>query len=152
DARFDIVMCRNVLMYLTPAAIERAAGVLRDALAPDGSLIVGVSDPPLPLDGLARVRTESGIAHRPARHAGSQPAKKARAVRREERHHQRTSIPKPRTVAAPAHPIVRPQPRTAPKTVADRDRVACARHELRLGHASTAERLARELLAEGNDD
>src|SRR5690606_24217191 len=75
-------------------------------------------------------------------------------VRRDARHHQRTTIPKPRTAAAPTRPMPRPQPQPAPKPLADRgpDRVACARNELRLGHASTAERLARELLAEGNDD
>jgi chemotaxis protein methyltransferase CheR len=48
---FDVVMCRNVLVYLRPDAARRAARHLRDALAPGGLIILGtfgaIDDPAL---------------------------------------------------------------------------------------------------------
>ncbi|MBO9689842.1 MAG: methyltransferase domain-containing protein [Mitsuaria chitosanitabida] len=40
-ARFDIIFCRNVLMYLEPAALRQAIRNLTGALAPGGVLFVG---------------------------------------------------------------------------------------------------------------
>ncbi len=43
----DLILCRNVLIYLAPDAIEAIARRLFDALADDGWLILGPSDPAL---------------------------------------------------------------------------------------------------------
>lgn len=63
EARFDIVCCRNVLMYLTAEAREVALGNLRNALVPGGWLFLGPSDPVVELDGLACRATGAGIAY-----------------------------------------------------------------------------------------
>lgn len=62
--RFDVVLCRNLLIYLTRDAVQRAAEVLAGSLARDGWLITGVGDPPLQAEGLAAVRTSYGLAYR----------------------------------------------------------------------------------------
>ncbi|MBV8465795.1 MAG: hypothetical protein JO218_07590, partial [Burkholderiales bacterium] len=40
-ARFDIIFCRNLLMYFTPAQAQAAVGRLARSLAPDGYLFLG---------------------------------------------------------------------------------------------------------------
>lgn len=63
--RFDLVVCRNVLIYFTPDGCARAAGALVDALAPGGWLVLGSSDPLLEgTPGLETVVTEHGLAYR----------------------------------------------------------------------------------------
>ena len=66
SAPFDVVFCRNVLIYLVPAAIEQVTRALLESLAPGGWLVTAASDPPLHADGLERVRTPQGIAYRRA--------------------------------------------------------------------------------------
>ncbi|MGH7142718.1 MAG: CheR family methyltransferase [Planctomycetota bacterium] len=39
--RFDVIFCRNVLMYFTPAAMQTAVAHLAQALAPGGFLFLG---------------------------------------------------------------------------------------------------------------
>lgn len=61
----DVVLCRNVLIYLDPASVERAAERLRDALNDGGWLITAGSDPPLQhLPGLEPVVHEHGVVYR----------------------------------------------------------------------------------------
>lgn len=43
-ARMDVVSCRNVLIYLRPAAQERVLNVLHFALRPKGHLLLGTSE------------------------------------------------------------------------------------------------------------
>jgi chemotaxis protein methyltransferase CheR len=43
-ARFDIILCRNVLLYFTPDMRRLAFGRLADAIAPDGSLMLGAGE------------------------------------------------------------------------------------------------------------
>jgi two-component system, chemotaxis family, CheB/CheR fusion protein len=43
-SRMDLVSCRNLLIYLQPAAHQTLLEVLHYALAPDGSLLVGSSE------------------------------------------------------------------------------------------------------------
>lgn len=63
--RFDLVLCRNVLIYFTPEAVRRAGEALAAALAPGGWLLLGVSDPPLDdMAGLEKVVTAQGTAYR----------------------------------------------------------------------------------------
>lgn len=61
---FDVVLCRNVLIYLSPEAISRVAAVLLEALLPSGWLLTGVADPVLKADGLERVATKKGVMYR----------------------------------------------------------------------------------------
>lgn len=42
--RFDLILCRNVLLYFDPATRERAFARLFDALAPDGFLMLGAGE------------------------------------------------------------------------------------------------------------
>jgi chemotaxis protein methyltransferase CheR len=42
--RFDIVLCRNLLLYLTPRARARAFSRLREAVVPDGLLMLGAGE------------------------------------------------------------------------------------------------------------
>lgn len=49
-ARFDVILCRNVLIYFRDPTIERVIARLRDSLLPDGYLLVGVSESLLRFD------------------------------------------------------------------------------------------------------
>lgn len=99
---FHVVLCRNVLIYLSSDALVQVADSLHDALAPGGWLLVGASDPMLDHAGLELVVGEHGVAYRRAdprrsaapaprpgpKAAGSAPAptkvleRRARAARR----------------------------------------------------------------------
>lgn len=75
---FDLILCRNVLIYFDAAAIERVARQLFGSLREGGWLITGPSDPPLwqhaPFETLL---TPAGILYRrraDSRAARSQPA------------------------------------------------------------------------------
>jgi chemotaxis protein methyltransferase CheR len=41
---FDLVFCRNVLIYFSPADKQRALDAILDRLAPDGALVMGASE------------------------------------------------------------------------------------------------------------
>lgn len=71
DGTFDVILCRNVLLYFDPPTVERAARRLFDALAPGGWLVLSPTDPPLPGDlGFEGVVTPAGlIFRRPLPHA-----------------------------------------------------------------------------------
>ena len=43
-ARFDIILCRNVLLYFTPDMRRLAFGRLAEAIAPDGALMLGAGE------------------------------------------------------------------------------------------------------------
>lgn len=77
-AGFDLVVCRNVLIHLDPAATRHAMLLLERALTPRGSLVLGVADRLcVPLAGAERV------AARPR--PRSRAAERARRARRAER-------------------------------------------------------------------
>jgi chemotaxis protein methyltransferase CheR len=62
---FDLIVCRNVLLYFDRKTIERATHLLADALAPGGWLLMSPTDPPLPNElGLESVLTPAGIVFR----------------------------------------------------------------------------------------
>ena len=48
--RFDVVFCRNVLLYFSPEARARALALLRRHMVPDGLLYLGASETLLGLD------------------------------------------------------------------------------------------------------
>lgn len=71
---YDLVLCRNVLIYFHGEALQQAAATLRDALRPGGTLIMGSSDPGLRVDGLGLVRSQHGLQYRRTTGAASVPA------------------------------------------------------------------------------
>lgn len=106
--RFDVILCRNLLIYLTPQAVQRVAEVLAAALTPAGWLITAAGDPLLHAGGLELVRTPSGLAYRGARRwsvpdAGS--PQHPRPARRPS-----SQPPAPRARRAPAAATVREPP------------------------------------------
>ncbi len=64
-ANQDVVLCRNVLIYFDMPSVALIASRLLAALAPDGWLLLGASDPPLAeLVPCEVVMTPAGIAYR----------------------------------------------------------------------------------------
>jgi chemotaxis protein methyltransferase CheR len=58
ESGFDVIVCRNVLIYFEPSAVEQVIGALERSLRPGGTLLLGAAD--------ALVRTASGpVAPRP---------------------------------------------------------------------------------------
>jgi chemotaxis protein methyltransferase CheR len=102
---FDLIVCRNVLLYFDRKTIERATHLLADALAPGGWLLMSPTDPPLPSElGLESVVTPAGIVfRRPLPATESVPPSPTPAI----------------AVRAPL-PAVPPQPQPRPKTTARR--------------------------------
>lgn len=115
---FDVVLCRNVLIYLTRDGISAAAAALHDALAPDGWLLVGASDPPLPHAGLRRIIGPHGIAYRreTALPTAAERPPPPRLPDTRSRTPHRSSPPAP--TRAPARPGARSSAGTAPSPTA----------------------------------
>ena len=64
---YDLVLCRNVMIYFDLPTVARIATGLLASLAPDGWLLLGASDPPLShLVPCEVVVTPAGIAYRRA--------------------------------------------------------------------------------------
>lgn len=61
EAPFDLVVCRNVLIYFDPATAEHVAGSLAGALRAGGTLLLGAAD-------------QLGRAHRAARDDATEPS------------------------------------------------------------------------------
>jgi chemotaxis protein methyltransferase CheR len=60
-APFDVIFCRNVLIYLTEEACREASARLAHALAPGGTLFAGASDPFVDLPLWRRATTSAGV-------------------------------------------------------------------------------------------
>lgn len=71
----DLILCRNVLIYLGPEAVAEIAPRLIASLSDEGWLILGASDPPLSdLVPCEVVLTGAGVAYRrPRRSTASSP-------------------------------------------------------------------------------
>jgi chemotaxis protein methyltransferase CheR len=70
-ARFDVIFCRNVLIYFNEATKRSVFGRLADALAPDGYIVLGGAETVLGVtDKLAPHKDERGLYV----HAGSTEA------------------------------------------------------------------------------
>lgn len=157
DAPFDAVLCRNVLIYLTPAAVAEVAGLLTASLRPGGVLVTGVADPPLAgVPGLVREPASSGtVYHRVV----EEPLVERRApAPQKEVRRPATSRPArrpapPETVSStsgnvPSEPVpARAVPSSAPASSWPQS----AERALLMAAPREAERLARSALAATTD-
>ena len=103
---FDLIVCRNVLLYFDRKTIERATHLLADALAPGGWLLMSPTDPPLPNElGLESVLTPAGIVFRrplpPSEAAPPAPAAPAAPAAPIELREPQAIAPKPRVRTSP---------------------------------------------------
>ncbi|MBZ4406936.1 CheR family methyltransferase [Myxococcus faecalis] len=61
---FDVIFCRNVLIYFTVESFHRTVATLAESLAPGGTLVLSSSEPLLQVPPTLRVvRTESAFFH-----------------------------------------------------------------------------------------
>jgi hypothetical protein len=63
---YDVVWCRNVLIYFTPEARERLVNALIESLAPDGFLFVGYAESLRDFAEVEAVRTPDAVLYRKA--------------------------------------------------------------------------------------
>jgi chemotaxis protein methyltransferase CheR len=77
DGSFDLVLCRNVLVYFSPEAVRVAVQHLVDALAPGGAVLFGPMDLPEAPRGLVLAGAPELQIYR---RAGAAPQKKARSA------------------------------------------------------------------------
>ncbi|HEX6707326.1 MAG TPA: protein-glutamate O-methyltransferase CheR [Albitalea sp.] len=69
---FDLVLCRNVLMYFNAEAARRVLATLRESLSPRGWLLVAAAEAPVPAAcGLVEARIGDVVFHR--RPLGTRP-------------------------------------------------------------------------------
>lgn len=93
--KFQIIFCRNVLVYFSPESVKSAIGHLLEALTPDGVLVFGSMDVGDLPDGLERVgsaelqlyarataKPSRKSVEMPARSAPSRPPQPSRAPAR----------------------------------------------------------------------
>jgi len=103
---FDLVVCRNVMIYFDIPTITTIATRLLDSLAADGWLVLGPSDPPLAeIVPCEAVLTPAGVAYRRAGRPGA-PTRIAYSIGNAaaETYAYAEPIPDP----APADPITEP--------------------------------------------
>ena len=62
EPRYDLVLCRHVLMHLEPTAVERALTHIAQVLAPGGWLLLGRNESLRGLDDVFRSRDSSGVS------------------------------------------------------------------------------------------
>jgi len=144
---FDLVLCRNLLIYLTPAAAQRAIERCALSLRPGGWLVTGVSDPLPDHPALEAVVTAHGVAYRRQSDRPAQAALPQAPVV--------TPALAP-VVPAPVTPVVRPRrkPAREPQKVSGRRTqeqealLAGAEDALLRARPAEAERLARLAMAD----
>jgi chemotaxis protein methyltransferase CheR len=145
-AGFDVVSCRNVLVYLAPDAVERALRNLLDALSENGVLLLAPAEVTFargfPLEaqevgGTILLRKSRRSFAPPRVLARARPTSRAEAGPAPLR--APTPAPMPPARAAPTPP---PPPASAPPAPTGFEE---AREWARRGDIATAERLAREL-------
>jgi chemotaxis protein methyltransferase CheR len=81
---FDLVLCRNVLIYFDPPTVERVVGRLEGALAPGGMLLLGAADRlcRLPSARISRAPARQRVAAPPAAATTATATRRWRAPRR----------------------------------------------------------------------
>jgi chemotaxis protein methyltransferase CheR len=126
---FDVIFCRNVLIYLTPEACAQVSVRLAHSLARGGTLVTGASDPFLDLPKLwQRATSEAGIMY--TRRAASAPEPASTVTPGPQTLAPHTE---PRASAAPRHrkaPLQRPSSQP-PRASASEERLnaVCSEYE-----------------------
>jgi chemotaxis protein methyltransferase CheR len=82
EAQFDLIVCRNVLIYFEPEGVRETITRLRRALVPGGELILGAADR---LTGGPDAVSRPAPVEPPARRARPRRSPSARTPRRERR-------------------------------------------------------------------
>jgi chemotaxis protein methyltransferase CheR len=102
---FDLVLCRNVLIYFHPDTVLRVVGALRDCLAEEGWLLLGHAEPSPAFASLLRAIHLPGTAayRRPIPDAGA-PATEVPSVRAPD---PPRTPPPPRARTGPVRPPAR---------------------------------------------
>jgi len=150
---FDIIFCRNLLIYFDPTDQKRAIEVLRRLLAPTGTLFVGHSEASILIgQGFASLRIPHAFAFRKA-DAAEKPAPRPLSPV--------SSVPKDATVrrrpmVAPVSKMVTPKraprpaaPISAPAVSATSDPLADIRRAADRGELGAALKLGRNMLERG---
>lgn len=116
---FDLILCRNVLIYFDRDTVAHVARRLIDSLSDEGWLLIGASDPPLGdfVDCDAQV-TAAGLVYRRKRATAVQVAAAAAERELPQLPPRRAAPVKARTYARPA---ARPRPAPAPAEAAGED-------------------------------
>jgi chemotaxis protein methyltransferase CheR len=70
---FDVIACRNVLIYFDPATVERVITSLEGSLRPEGRLILGAADRLSGANGRLGRDAAAGPARQPRMHALRRP-------------------------------------------------------------------------------
>ncbi|MDN0076987.1 protein-glutamate O-methyltransferase CheR [Crenobacter sp. SG2303] len=148
---YDIVFCRNVLIYFDRPTQQRAIGVLNDWLAEDGLLVVGPAEAALLLRQQFRL-AESGISCTFHKASATEPPKPVVLSARTTILPQPAQRPAPLPVRRPLRPAPRPiaaplaagpAPLAAAQQAADKGRFAealalCEQHNKLHGPSAAA--------------
>lgn len=151
----DVVLCRNVLVYLTPAAIKSAGRMLVEALAPGGWLLTASTDPRLEgVEGLHAVVSPEGMAYRRLAGAPAGGARRRRTAppppRQAPPRRSAVSAQRPLVSASAAPGLPAGTPPASSSSVGPGDgRLAFARSALAQGDYEGAATAAAELIAGG---
>jgi len=150
---FDLILCRNVLIYFHPDTVVRIVEALRDRLADDGWMLLGHAEPNPAFSAMMRTLNLPGtVAYRPGAGAISAPPP-AEPVSPVVPAYQIPLLPPPKRIEP-----VRPQRPAPPKTVPSQAQVALApqasgslldeiRASANTGDFAAADALCRKALA-----
>jgi hypothetical protein len=82
DGPFDVILCRNVLLYLRPDAAAQAVAGIAGSLTKGGVVLFGPLDVSAAPHGLHRIgRAELNAFERPARSPTRRPSQRPKSVR-----------------------------------------------------------------------
>ena len=161
---FDLVVCRNVLIYFTSEAALEVAGRLLSSVRPGGLLLLGPVESAI-ADGLDTERIESGgatlyrrpLTPRPRRRPHAHPPAAARSASGRRRHAASAAekaadgrgrapahAPRPRAEAPATRPSTPPPATASPAPASASSGFDAAREAARRGEIDLAESLARE--------
>jgi SAM-dependent methyltransferase len=137
EQRFDIILCRNVLIYFDRPTVERVVKALEGALVPDGFLLLGAAD-----------RLSGGdyvVAHAQPRDS---PRRPSRALTLDRGASSRTRPSKENGATEPVEPSTLLWSHTQQPSRDSRPTPAAAMQAADRGELDLAVRIAKDVLAE----
>lgn len=137
---FDLILCRNVLMYFSPASIARIAARLRDALCEGGVLVLGAAETLLVEPEGMRVEQAGGAR------VLRKPAMAEAGLVREAPQARTARVDPPRQSAAPAR-VLTPAPLPVHEAETPQALAALARRHADTGDLDAALAFSRRALA-----